>query len=102
MTLGLGIGDWSTPELDGPGLRLDGTEPLAGRTGLLGAQERGLTLEEVGDGSTSDGAGGRYRRLLDVVGVEIEFGPDGLVNAAGDDFPPPFGHRLDPGAIDRR
>jgi hypothetical protein len=58
-------------------------------------------LQEIGDGATSHGAGGRDRGLLDAVGVEIEVGPDRLVDTSGDDFPPSFGHPLDPGAIHR-
>ena len=79
MTRGLGIEDRSAPELDRAGLRLDGTEPLADRARLLVPQERCLTLEEVGDGAAGDGAGGRDRGLLDVVGIQIEVRPDRTV-----------------------
>jgi hypothetical protein len=69
---------------------------------LLVPQERCLASQEVGDGAAGHGAGGGDRRLLDVVGVEIQFGPDLLVDAPGDDFPPSLGDPLDPGAIHRR
>jgi hypothetical protein len=97
----LGVGDLAPPEVDGPRLASDVTEPLTRRAGLLGPQQRGLAPQEIGDGAAGDGAGRGDGHLLDVVGVEIELGPDLLVDAAGHDFPPPLGELLDPGPIHR-
>ena len=58
-------------------------------------------LQEVGDGAAGDGAGGRDGHLLDVVGVEVQLGPDLVVDAAGHDFAPPLRQLLDPGSIHR-
>jgi hypothetical protein len=68
---------------------------------LLGPQERGLPLQEIGDGAPGHGAGRDGGHLLDVVGIEIQVGPDLLVDPAGHDFPPPLGDLLDRGMIHR-
>jgi hypothetical protein len=98
---GLGGGDRATPEVDGPGLASDGAGPSTRRTRLLGPPPRGLALQQSDEGAAGDGAGGDDGHRLAVVGVEIELGPDLLVDGSGHDFSPTLRERLDAVSIHR-
>ena len=96
MAHGLGVGDLAAPEVDGPRLASDLARPPARRAGLLGPQQRRLPLQEIGDGAPGDGAGGGDGHPLDVVGVEVQLGPDLLVDAAATTLPHPSASRSTP------
>jgi hypothetical protein len=69
---------------------------------LLGPEQRGLPLQEIGDRAPGDGAGRGDAHLLDVIGVEIQLGADFLVDTPRHDSSPGLGEPLDPGPIHRR
>jgi hypothetical protein len=101
VALELGVGDRAAPEVDRPWLASYDAEPPARRAVLLGTQQRGLALQQIRNGAPGYGAGGGDGHLLDVVGVEIQVGPDLLVDPSGHDFPPVLGEPLDSGTIHR-
>lgn len=101
MAPGFSVGDLATPEVDGAFLAVHDAKSLAGGTGLFGAEEGGLPLQEFLDGPASHGTGGSRGDLLDVVGIEVQVRPHVLMDTARDDFAPSLGHALDPSAFHR-
>src|SRR4051794_33369242 len=90
------------PELNDPRRSDHRTKSLTGRARLLGPEQGGFLLEEFFDGFAGHGAGGAFGELLDLIGIEVEFGTDLLLDPARHDFSPPLGHSSDPVRIHRR
>jgi hypothetical protein len=80
VALRFGVGDLAATAVDRPRLAPHDAEPPAGRARLLGPEERGLPLQEIHDRPPGHGAGRDGGHLLDVVGVEVQFRPDILVD----------------------
>jgi hypothetical protein len=71
-------------------------QPTTAWTWLFGPKHAGLFLQEFVNGSLGHRTGCLHRYLFDVVSVEIEVGPDLVVNPPRHNSPPALCHVTDP------
>lgn len=74
---------------------LDGTDPLAGRTGERLGEALGVLAGEVFDGPFGQSGGGGRSDLFHLVEVDVESGTGLAVDASPNDFAPLFGEGFD-------
>jgi hypothetical protein len=84
---------------DGPGRRVDRSEPPALRTGLLIAEPLELDLEDLFDGPLDHSLADVDGQGFDLIKVEIQPRPLLSEGPLGDDFSPSVGHLAKLGQI---